>query len=135
MSGGWYRQTCGSQISRGLVRKDHILTTDNYFKSTMALFTELVTMDIYASRTMMCNPIGLPKELKNLNNWTNTLQGTIRWCMHESGGMCCVIWKDKSLFLLISTSAIPIQVPCIHPRHIMTRPRRNGTVKSQFKLL
>jgi hypothetical protein len=90
-------------------------------------------MDIYTSGTMRCNRIGLPKELKKLSNWTNIPQGTIGWRMHESRGICCVVWKDKHLVLLISTNAIPIQVPCIHPRHIATVHRRNGAVREPIQ--
>ena len=91
-------------------------------------------MDIYASRTMRCNHIGLLKELKKLSNWTNISQGTIGWCMHESWGICCIVWKDKCHVLLISTSTIPIQVPCIHPRHIATTiHRRNGAIREPIQ--
>jgi hypothetical protein len=120
------------KLVEGLQEEGHVLTTDNYF-SSMALFTKLATMDIYASGTMRYNRIGLPKELKRLSNWTNTPQGTIGWHMQESRGICYVVWKDKRPVLLISTSAIPIQVPCIHPMHIATVPRRNGAMREPIQ--
>jgi hypothetical protein len=69
----------------------------------------------------------MPRELKNLKEWNNTMQGTMGWRMHADRGISCVVWKDKRPILLISTHAMPIQFPCIHPMYITTVPRRNGS--------
>jgi hypothetical protein len=49
--------------------------------------------------------------------------------MHNSNKIACVMWKDKRPMLLISTHAIPIQAPCIHPKFLTTMPRRNGLIQ------
>jgi hypothetical protein len=109
----------------GLQRKDHVLVCDNYFTS-IGLLLELYSRDIYATRTMRSNRMGLPSDLTNLSNWNRVDQGTLEWRMHTSNNIACVMWKDKRPVLLISTHAIPVQAPCIHLKLLTTVPRRNG---------
>jgi hypothetical protein len=68
-------------------------------------------------------------ELSNLRMWNGVEQGTLEWRMHNSNKIACVMWKDKRPVLLISTHAIPIQAPCIHPKFLTSVPRRNGPVR------
>jgi hypothetical protein len=49
--------------------------------------------------------------------------------MHSSRAISCVVWVDKKPVLLISTHAVPIQPPCLHPDSLTIVPRRNGPVR------
>jgi hypothetical protein len=113
------------RLVSGLEGKGHVVVTDNYF-SSVPLFSELANQEIYATGTMRSNRLGMSTELKNLREWNRTPQGTMGWRMHSDHGISCVVWKDKRPILLISTHAMPIQFPCIHPTSITTVPRRNG---------
>ena len=112
----------------GLEGKGHVLVCDNYF-SSIGLFMELYRRDIYGTGTMRSNRVGLPSELSNLRMWNRVEQGTLEWRMHNSNKIACVMWKDKRPVLLISTHAVPVQAPCIHPRFLTSVPRRNGPVR------
>jgi hypothetical protein len=93
------------------------------FFTSVGLFKELAEKAIYATRTLRSNRIGIPSALKNTKAFSRVLQGTLDWRMHESRLMSSVLWKDKKLVLLLSTSAIPIGFPCVP---VDTVPRRNG---------
>jgi hypothetical protein len=112
----------------GLEGKGLVVVTDNYL-SSIGLFIELANMEIYATGTMQANRIGLQQRLKDLKSWRCCDQGIIDWQMHSSRAISCVVWMDKKLVLLISTHAIPIQPPCLHPNSLTTVPRRNGPVR------
>ena len=40
-------------------------------------------------------------------------ESTMQWCMHESWGITCVMWKDKKLVLLLLTHASPTKLLAI----------------------
>jgi hypothetical protein len=115
-------------LMEGLEGKGHVLVTDNYF-SSIGLFTELANHDIYATRTMRSNRVGLPSDLRNLRTWDRSVQGTLEWKMHASRGLACIMWKDKRPVILISTHAVPVQPPCTHPNLLVTIPCRNGAMR------
>lgn len=110
------------RLLNGQEGKGHVVVTDNYF-SSIGLFTELATLEIYATGTMRSNRVGLPNDLKAVRNWIHSAQGTLEWAMHNSREIACVMWKDKRPVLLISTHALPIGFPCVP---VPTVPRRNG---------
>jgi hypothetical protein len=116
------------KMVEGLDGKGHVVVTDNYF-SSVGLFTDLATLEIYATGTMRSNRIGLPLEFQNLRIWDRSDQGTLEWRMHSSSGLSSVVWKDKHPVLLLSTHAPPIQPPCLHPKFLVTVPRRNGVIR------
>jgi len=70
------------RLLNGQEGKGHVVM-DNYF-SSVGLFIELVTMEIYTTNTMMSNQVGLSRELKAVGNWTNSPQGALEWKMQES---------------------------------------------------
>ena len=72
---------------------------------------DLRAKGIYATGTMLSNRIGLPLDLKNTRRFRRVPQGTLGMRMHESRGICCVLWKDKEPVLLISTHLAPILAP------------------------
>jgi hypothetical protein len=115
----------------GLEGKGHVLVCDNYF-SSIRLFMELYGCDIYGMGTMRSIRVGLPSELSNLRMWNGVEQGTLEWRMYNSNKIACVVWKDKRPVFLISTHAIPIQAPCIHPNFLTTVQHRNGTVRDSI---
>jgi hypothetical protein len=49
--------------------------------------------------------------------------------MHSSKGVACAMWKDKRPVLLISTHAVPVQLPCTHPDLLVKVPRWNSAVR------
>jgi hypothetical protein len=108
--------------------KGHVISMDNFFTS-VGLFEELASMQIYAIGTMCTNKIGLPSVLKNTGAFKNVPQGTLEWRMHETRKMACVLWKDKKPVLLLSTHAIPIGYPCMP---VPTVPRRNGAERENI---
>jgi hypothetical protein len=116
-------------LVRDLDGRGHVVVCDNFF-SSIGLFTELATRQIYATGTVRSNRIGLPTELKNVKNWENATQGTLVWKMHRSHGISCIIWKDKRPMFIILTSAPPIQFPC---EPVLTIPRRNGVVRDPIQ--
>ena len=87
---------------------------------------DLKARGIYAKSTMRSNRIGLPLELKNTRRFRRVLQGTLDWDMHESQGICCVLWKDKKPVLLISTHLTPILAPFYV---VDTVPRRRDAIR------
>jgi hypothetical protein len=113
------------RLVSGLEGKKHVVVTNNYF-SIVPLFLESMNQEIYATSTMHSNRLGMLTELKNLREWNRRLQDTLEWQMHLDRGISCVVWKDKCPVFLISTHAMPIQFPCIHPMYITTVLRRNG---------
>jgi hypothetical protein len=112
----------------GLEGKGHVVVCANYF-SSIGLFKELYSRDIYGTSTMRSIHVGLLLELSNLRKWNGVEQGTLEWRMHNSNKIACVMWKDKRPVLLISTHAVPIQAPCIHPRLFTTVLLRNGPIR------
>jgi hypothetical protein len=60
----------------GLHGKGHVLITNNYF-SSVGLLKELAEWEIFATGTM--------------RNWDWSIQGTLKWRMHSSGGMACCV--------------------------------------------
>lgn len=105
---------------------------DNYFIS-VGLFTELASLEIYAIGTVQSNCVGVSRQLNNLRNWEDSEERTLEWCTHSSCGLSYEIWKDKRMVLLLSTSAIPAQLPCIHPASTVTVLRRNKDVREQIQ--
>ena len=116
------------KMVEGLDGKGHVVVTDNYF-SSVGLFTDLAAREIYATGTMRSNHIGLPLVFQNLRTWDRSNQGTLEWRMHSSRGLSSVVWKNKRPVLLLSTHAPPIQPPCLHPKLLVTMPRRNGAIR------
>ena len=112
----------------GLEGKGHVVVCDNYFLS-IGLFMELYSCNIYCTGTMHSNRVGLSSNLSNLRAWNQVEQGTLEWKMHNSNKIACVMWEDKRVVLLISTHAIPFQVPCIHPKFFTTVLYKNGPVQ------
>lgn len=53
--------------------------------------------------------------------------------MHSSSGMACCVWNDKRPILLLSTHAISIQPPCIHPKYIVNVPHWNGAIQESIQ--
>ena len=109
--------------------KGHVLVTDNYF-SSIELFTELASREIYATGTMRANYVGLSSDLKNLRTWDRSVQGSGR-CMHQK------VWhllcgRDKRPVILISTHAVLVQPPCIYLDLLAIVPRRNGAVRDNI---
>jgi hypothetical protein len=119
-------------LVNGLEGRGHVVVTNNYFTS-VGLFTELASREIYATGTMRSNHVGVPRPLSNLRYWRDSKQGTLEWHIHSSRGISYVVWKDKQPVLLLSTSVVPVQLPCIAPTSIATVPRRNGAVREQIQ--
>ena len=113
------------KLAEGLENKGHVIVMDNFF-SSVGLFMDLKARGIYATCTMRSNRIGLPLELKNSRRFRRAPQGTLDWCMHESWGICCVLWKDKEPILSISTHSTPILAP-FYVVDIV--PRRKGAIR------
>jgi hypothetical protein len=113
------------ELSRDIEEKGHVIAMDNFFTS-VGLFKELAKKAIYATGTLRSNRIGIPSALKNTKAFSRVPQGTLDWRMHESRSMSSVLWKDKKLVLLLSTSAIPIGFSCVP---VDTVSRRNGAVR------
>jgi hypothetical protein len=110
--------------------KEHVINMDNFFTS-VGLFRDLASIQIYATGTVSANRIGLPLTLKDTSAFRNARQGTLEWRMHESWGLACVLWKDKKPVLLLSTHAIPIGYPCMP---IPTVPCKNGAERENIML-
>jgi hypothetical protein len=113
------------ELSRDIEGKGHVIAMDNFFTS-VGLFKELAENAIYATGTLRSNHIGIPSAFKNTKAFSRVPQGTLDWRMHESRSMSSVLWKDKKLVLLLSTSAIPIGFSCVP---VDTVSRRNGAVR------
>jgi hypothetical protein len=105
------------KLSRDIEGKEHIIAMDSFFTS-VGLFKELAEKAIYATGTLRSNRIGIPSALKNTKAFSRV--------PHESRSMSSVLWKDKKLVLLLSTSAIPIGFPYVP---VDTVPRQNGAVR------
>jgi hypothetical protein len=69
--------------------KGHVISMDNFFTS-IGCFEELASMQIYATRIVRSNRIGLPLALKNRGAFRNALQRTLEWKMRETRKMACV---------------------------------------------
>jgi hypothetical protein len=95
---------------------------DNFFTS-VGLFEELASMQIYATGTVRSNRIGLPLALKNRGAFRNAPHGTLEW------KMACILWKDKKLVLLLSTHALSIGFLCVS---VPTVSRKNGSVRKDI---
>ena len=54
----------------GLHRKGHVVVIDNYFFS-VELFTQLASIETYATCTIQANCIGLSHALKSLKNFNH----------------------------------------------------------------
>ena len=54
-------------------------------------------------------------DLKDTKCFKNFEQGSKLWRMHNNCQICCLLWNDKKLVLLISTHALQIQAPCEFP--------------------
>ena len=100
---------------------------ENYF-SSIPLFVELASKDIYATDTMKENHVGLPSHLKNTRAFKRVEQGHMEWAMHEDRVISCVMRKDKCSVLL-STHATPICAPCEAKD---TVPQRHGAVREKI---
>ena len=61
----------------------HLVVIDNFFPS-IGLFTNLLSIGIYASRKVRPNWVGLPLELKVTKSFKNYPQGHTLWRMHDS---------------------------------------------------
>ena len=55
-------------LVEGLDGKGHIVVMDNFF-SSIGLFTEMVAREIYATRTMRSNRIGLHVDFKDTKSF------------------------------------------------------------------
>jgi hypothetical protein len=119
-------------LVNGLEGRGHVVVTDNYFTS-VGLFTEFASGEIYATGTVQSNRVGVPRPFNNLRNWRDSEQGTLDWHTHSSRGISCVVWKDKRPVHLLSTSTVHVQLPCIAPSSIATVPRRNGAIREQIQ--
>jgi hypothetical protein len=108
--------------------KGHVISMNNFFTS-VGLFEELASMQIYATGTLRTNQIGLPSALKNTGAFKNISQGILDWRIYETKRMACILWKDKKPVLLLSTHAIPICYLCML---VPTVPRRNGTEREKI---
>jgi hypothetical protein len=116
------------KLVRDLEGKGHVIVMDNYF-SSIGLFEELRGMEIYATRTVRTNRVGLPSELKNTAAFRRASQGELEWRMHEDPGISTVMWKGKRPVLLISSHAMPIGYPCVP---VITVPRRDGAERNNI---
>jgi hypothetical protein len=63
-------------LAADVQRKGHVISMDNFFTS-IRLFEELVSMQIYATRTVRSNQIGLLLALKNRGIFRIVPQGTL----------------------------------------------------------
>jgi uncharacterized lipoprotein YajG len=95
-----------------MYRKKHFVSMDNFFTS-IELFEELVSRQIYATGIMRSNQIELPLNLKITGTFKNVPHGTLEWKMYQSYQMASVIWKHKKPILFSSTHTISIDYPCI----------------------
>ena len=107
-----------------MYRKKHFISMDNFFTS-IELFEELVSRQIYATGIMRSNQIELPLNLKITSAFKNVTHGTLEWKMYQSYRMTSIVWKLKKPILLSSTHAISIGYPCMLVPTIL---RRNGVV-------
>ena len=57
----------------GLANLGHLVIMDNFF-SSVGLFNELLSMGIYATRTVRANRLGLPMELKDTKQFKKSEQ-------------------------------------------------------------
>ena len=93
-----------------LCGRGHIVTTDNFFTS-VPLFTYLLAHGIMATGTCRSDRKYLPKEMFAKAVTKKQDIGWVDYRMHESGEVCCAVWKDKTPVLLLSTHAEPISPP------------------------
>ena len=63
---------------------------DDYFTSIILLI-ELVSKGIYETGTVRTNRIGVPSHLKNVQAFRRVSQGRMKWAMHDSRGVSCVM--------------------------------------------
>ena len=61
---------------------------------------------------MHSNWVVLSEALKKTKEFNKMKQRSIDWCIYNSQGILCDLWKNKRPILLISTSATPIGFPC-----------------------
>jgi hypothetical protein len=78
------------KLLQGLEEKGHCVVMDNFFYSN-PLFQDLASKGIYATWTVRANRIGLPSHLKNTRTWRRYEQGHLKWAMHRSRGLSCVM--------------------------------------------
>ena len=117
------------RLVEGLSDLGYCITMDNFFTS-IGLFKALLARGIYATGIVCTNRVGLPSDLKNTRAFTNFVQGSTLWRMHESRTISCVLWKDKKPILLLSTHNMPIQAPCERP--LVSIPRRRGAMREMI---
>jgi hypothetical protein len=111
-----YEETLAYLVVMNLVEAlynvGHVVLMDNYFTS-IGLFKELFSKGFGATSNICSNCIGLPNAMRRTKEFNKMDQGSLDWRMHESRGISSVLWKNKQMVLLISTSAIPIGFPCV----------------------
>ena len=90
--------------------KGHVVVMDNYFTS-VGLFEELAQNGTYATGTIRTNRVGILQEFRKTGEFNRKPQGSLDWRMHADHGMASVIWKDKKAVLLLSTHAMPVDLP------------------------
>ena len=117
-----------TKLSIGLENVGHCITMDNYFIS-IPLLVELASRGIYGTWTVRTNRLGLLSHLKNARAFKRVPQGHMEWAMHDSRGICCVMWKDKCPILLLSIHSTPIRAPCEVKD---TVPKRHEAVRNEI---
>lgn len=82
---------------------------DNFFTSPK-LLVDLLAFGSFGTNTLRFNCISLPSDLKDKKVWKKEDEGTISWCMHCTGELCCIVWVDKKLMLLLSIHKEPLSL-------------------------
>ena len=73
-------------LVNGLEGRGHVVVTDNYFDKCWIIH-KVGTREIYVTRMMRSNHVGVPRPFNNLRNWKDSKQGTLDWSKYSSRGI------------------------------------------------
>jgi hypothetical protein len=91
-------------LLKNLIGRGHIVTTDNFFTS-IPLYLDLLQSGIMATGTLRASRKYTPKAMFAKKITKKKEIGWVDYRMHKEGNICCVVWKDKQLVVLLSTHA------------------------------
>jgi hypothetical protein len=104
---GYQGRNVVKDLLQDLGGRGHIITTDNYF-TLIPLYLDLLDRGIMATGTLNIIRKYVPRAMFAKTVTRNQNIGWLDYRMHEEGGICCVVWKDKKPVVLLSTHALPI---------------------------
>jgi hypothetical protein len=112
--GGHGEGLSGRNVVKTLMQKlggrGHIVTTDNYF-TLVPLFMDLLENRTMAIGTLRGNRKYVPRSMFSKEVTKRKEIGWMDYRMHREGKVCCVVWKDKKLVVLLSTHTHPVAPP------------------------